>query len=349
MPPQRRNMREQGRRWVFTWNNYPDTAIEAVKAWAGPDGPCKYVMFQAEQGAQGTPHLQGWVTFESPKRRSFVEKRLMDDQPLFYWAKMKGSPADNARYCSKSATCVDGPWMEGTAPAQGKRSDLDAVKADLDAGLPMTEIANKHFGTFLRMHRGLLAYQTLRLKPRNYQTFCEVIWGPSNFGKSSYCAKKYPNAFWLPQPRNNDGVWFDGYDPRIHPVLIVDEFYGWMQRALMQRLCDPNPLMVQTKGGQVQFLAERVVITSNQDPEEWWRIGLGEPMRNRMSGTRGSCTHVTSPMWEMPCWPQEELSAIAPTVVLSDDDTDEGTRASQLSVPVAPSTPQLGELFELDL
>ncbi len=64
---QKRKVDLRGRHWFLTWNNYermgPGVAIRMLKGLAGVR---KYVI-QEETGANGTPHLQGVVTFQHAK------------------------------------------------------------------------------------------------------------------------------------------------------------------------------------------------------------------------------------------------------------------------------------------
>lgn len=75
--------------------------------------------------------------------------------------------------------------------------------------------------------------------------------------------ESYPDAYW--KQRSN---WWDGYANHEH--VVIDEFYGWLPFDLLLRLCDRYPLLVETKGGQVQFSANTIVITTNKRPTEWY-------------------------------------------------------------------------------
>lgn len=74
----------------------------------------------------------------------------------------------------------------------------------------------------------------------------------------------YPKAYW--KQRSN---WWDGYAG--HEAVILDEFYGWLPFDLLLRLCDRYPLMVETKGGQTQFAAKTICITTNMLPCNWYK------------------------------------------------------------------------------
>lgn len=155
----------------------------------------------------------------------------------------------------------------------------------IDDGKTELEIADTHFATWTRIYRAIRAYRLLRPLVRSWQTETIVYWGPPGSGKSRHVHELAPDAYWLPKPEGGGTVWFEGYDGQSD--VVIDEFYGWITRDLMCRLCDRYPLHVQTKGGAVTFVAKRIFITSNKPPEQWWRrVGLG-PMQRRLSGELG--------------------------------------------------------------
>jgi len=187
----------------------------------------------------------------------------------------------------------------------GTRTDLLHVKEMLDNGASLSDVANEHFGDFLRYGRGMREYLQVNRKPRNWQTTLIVYFGPPGTGKTQRCVQEAgEDAYWLPQPHNGGGVWFDGYDGQEN--VVIDEFYGWIPRSLMQRMICSAPLLVQTKGGMVPFLAKRIWITSNQKPSEWWKIGLGA-MERRMVPPVGEVYHVTEALYDI-CDPLVSLT-----------------------------------------
>lgn len=76
--------------------------------------------------------------------------------------------------------------------------------------------------------------------------------------------ENYPDAYWKQRSQ-----WWDGY--MNHEVVVIDEFYGWLPYDTLLRLCDRYPLMVETKGGQVNFCAKTIVITTNGVPNTWYK------------------------------------------------------------------------------
>lgn len=247
----------RSRAWCFTINNPVDDTIP--QNW-----DYSYLVYQKEKGDSGTEHLQGYLYLKNAVRFATVKKL----DATAHWEPARGTAEENKAYCTKEEGRIAGPWELGTMPKQGKRNDIAELKALLDEGKPLTEIAQIQFGNYLRFSRGIEKYQLLITKPRNWEMVVEVIWGPTGVGKTRQAFEEHPNAYF--KSRSNGGNnWWDGYVNQ--EVVVVDEFYGWFTWDFMLRLCDRYPLSVETKGGAVQFVAKKIIFTSNTHPKEWYK------------------------------------------------------------------------------
>lgn len=161
----------------------------------------------------------------------------------------------------------------------------------LDNGASDKEVADECFGTWIRYHKGLAAYRAISSAKRDWPTQCIVYWGPSGSGKTRAAADFCPDStYWVSKPGSDGKLWFTGYSGE--RCVIVDEFYGWIKRDVMQRLCDRYPMQVPVHGQFTQFLARYVIITSNVDPASWWsKVGLGA-MARRLEDPLGAVVYV---------------------------------------------------------
>jgi len=93
------------RNYVFTHNNYPDTHLQDNLV-------CRYIIYGKEVGESGTPHLQGFVTFENGiSHRSAINKL-----PGCH-VEVAHSPQAAIEYCKK-----EGDFTErGIPPMENKR------------------------------------------------------------------------------------------------------------------------------------------------------------------------------------------------------------------------------------
>lgn len=309
MPPRQQSPRTN---WVFTLNNPTRDEEERFRQAVSRDY-CRYVIYQWEQGENGTYHLQGYVQLKSKWRLGQLRDNLSDRA---HWEPRRGNHQEADDYCSKADSRAvlpaPGPHRFGKpVTGSGQRTDLQEVKDALDDGATLKQISDEYFAAFCGNSRAFREYIGLHRPQRTWLTTVRVFWGPSGTGKSSRAlAEAGPDAFWLRKPQGGN-VWWDGYDGQEN--VVIDEFYGWIPRDLMQRLCDRYPLSVDTKGGSVPFLAKRVWITSNQDPESWWRIGLGA-MERRLRAPIGEVVNMVDPRDEP--WEEEPFPGPVPS---SDD------------------------------
>ncbi len=284
----------QGKHWLFTINNPVLGSIQDMPdVW--PD--VGYVVWQLERGVEGTEHFQGYVQFEKYHRLSKLKKL----SPRAHWERRRGTHEQAKEYCTKEDTRVQGPFEKGTEiqVEPGKRNDLLAIKRKLDEGSKETAIAQdeEFFGTWCRHYKAFERYKRLCTNNlRTWLTYVIVYWGPPGVGKTRRAraeAGPLENQYWLAKPKGNQGCWWDGYDGQ--DTVVIDEFYGWISRDLMCRLCDAMPLLVETKGGSTPFLAKKIIITSNSQPADWWpRVGLGA-MRRRLEGDLGEIVLMNEP------------------------------------------------------
>lgn len=114
--------------WCFTLNNYTKADEDRIKLLESHKGV--YVVYGREIGESGTPHLQGFVSFPSRKRLSYVKKAI--GQAHFSMARM----IDNSiEYCKKDEDYVEFGQRPVDNRKPGKRTDLQSFKDDVKKGV----------------------------------------------------------------------------------------------------------------------------------------------------------------------------------------------------------------------
>lgn len=287
----------KSRNWTFTLNN--PTGEEIFE-----HSQLKMLIANQEIGLNGTLHYQGYCEFNNPVPDSTVRNFLT----RAHWEPRKGTQKEAVIYCVKdylqnykeTSECLEefknenleglerfGLLSVGIERGQKlqeyieklsakKQSKLLHLKQCIDEGMTTKELWNEDFETMVRHHRAFQNYRLEIVTPRSHEMEVIVIYGPTGTGKSRWCSENFPNAYW-----KQLGKWWDAYNQ--HEVVIIDEFYGWLQWTTLLRLCDRYPMMVETKGGQVQFTAKTIVFTSNTAPNLWYKDTYFDAFKRRVS------------------------------------------------------------------
>lgn len=250
------NKRSRG--WCFTINNYdklgtfPDRLFQAFE----DDVHCIYAIFGYEEApSTGTPHIQGYVYYQSMK--SFKQMQALTEKHADLRA-AKGSTAQNRTYCSKS-----GKFKEhGEAMEQGQRGDLGEVKHLVEETGSIRKVIESG-ASFAQMKYALsiLPYveQIRTWKPK-------VVWfhGMTGTGKTKAAFAAFPDP--ADRYRNNGNLkWWDGYDGQ--PNVIIDDIRVESIRFVeLLSLLDRYEYRVENKGGYRQFLAKNIIITCPTPP-----------------------------------------------------------------------------------
>ena len=304
--------------WCFTQNN-PREEDVPPNVW--PD--VEFVIWQHERGERGTEHLQGYVVFVGKKRIKWIKDNCC---ARAHWEPRNGSHEQAKAYCSKEESRIagdgHGPWTYGNDDSvpktKGARTDLKRVFDKLNEGAKEADIMNDPdlFPVWARYYRAIERFELMSERKRNWITFTQVYWGVSGCGKTRrahYEAGLKEDGtpgepYYVLRKPANSAVYWDGYKGEKH--IIIDEFYGWIPRTMMQVICDRYPAIIDTKGGARNFVATKIWITSNEPPEQWWsNVGLGA-MERRLQGDHGNVVHMTQP-WA----PPGEVPAPLPMVV----------------------------------
>lgn len=225
------------------------------------------VMGQLERGGGGRVHLQIYIEL----KRAFRLAGLNRLQKA-HWERRRGSREQCMEYCRKDDTRIAGPWQFGQWELRpGRRSDLEAVKEQIDRGCSLKQIAQDNFGTYVKYHRGIKDYLQLSNPSRNWPMEVRIFWGETGTGKTRAVyekAEELGERVYAVTQTNSGTVWWDGYDGE--EIALFDDFYGWCRVSYLLKLLDRYPMRVETKGGFVQFTSKKIYFTSNNRWDEWY-------------------------------------------------------------------------------
>lgn len=129
----------------------------------------------------------------------------------------------------------------------------------------MTEIADEHFGSWVRYHKSFEKYQSIKVTPR---TQCEVhvMIGPPGIGKTTKAVSMRKSCY----VHTAGSFWFPDY--QMEECLVFDEFmYTNFPYEFLLSVCDPlKTPALQIKGANAKCTSTCVVFTSNNSPRLWY-------------------------------------------------------------------------------
>jgi len=248
--------------WCWTLNNYTELHLQALHNLGGKLDTITYMVWGAELGELGTPHLQGYVQFCSKKTLNQA-KSLLPGNPHLEMQSKKSTATEAAAYCKK-----DGKYHEfGKILLKGQRNDLNHIKKQIDEGRTYEELWEDNFSTMIQYRKGFKEYIDIkRSKIARNPPSVYIFWGCTGTGKTRRAWAIDKDSSWVYPGKG----WFDGYHGQ--RVAIFDEFDGDdIKFSLWKQLVDRYPMQVPIKGGFTSWTPDIIVFTSNLSPDLWWR------------------------------------------------------------------------------
>ena len=270
----------RARNWAFTINNYVDFPKELPR---GPP-PVTYLCFGKEVSQNGTPHLQGFVSF---KNAVYRPSRFFEQYGQGHFEMARGTAEQNAEYCAK-----DGDFTEyGRRPESRADQGCHGARGGRHGGQ-----GGQHGwqGGDMEIERWEDAWRCAKegkveeipadIRLRHYTTITKVaakyqkpppnlarldntwIVGPPGTGKSTYVHQKYPGAY-----KKGFTRWWCGYrdDDEGHQTVLLDDLHPrWSEKELLKNWADLFAFVAETKGGSMLIRPARIVVTSNYTIEQ---------------------------------------------------------------------------------
>ncbi len=255
-------MAHRSRNYCFTLNNYTTEELVVLEKLK-----CKYIIYGREIGENQTPHLQGFVIFNSAKSFSAAKKSI---SPRCHIEEIKRTPYENFAYCSK-----DGDYTErGDRPekvGQGKRNDMLEIKKKIAQNVQIKKLLKDDY---------IVNYQQLKYaeslckyyeEPRDWKPTVKWYYGATGTGKTRAAFAHLLKTYAMDDiyVAMDTAQWWDGYDGQ--PAVIIDDMRkDFMKFHLLLRLLDRYPYRIQTKGSTRQFVAKTIIITAPYEPDEMY-------------------------------------------------------------------------------
>lgn len=262
--------------FIFVLNNWTEEELQLLRDFS-LEPKVQYIGWAQEIAGTGTPHLQGYIELEEPLRKTFKQMHKWTKVPRLSFEKRHGTSQQARDYYADNDEKPEVVGLEEygklSLSAPGKRNDLLALKETIDSGASLTQIADQHFGAFVRYERSIRSYKRLKLSPRDWQPEVIVLWGDTGTGKTRRAYESSDSPYFHP-----GGPWFDGYEGQ--EVVIFDDFSGsCFPIAYLLKLLDRYPMDVPIKGGFVKWTPKKIFITSNMNPKDWYSKALPEHVK----------------------------------------------------------------------
>lgn len=249
----------QSRRWIFT---IFDVETDFKKIWdINKDEFIQYLYTGLETApTTGRKHFQGFIQF----KRSYRRKKVQDILQNKCWCNpMRGNFKSNLEYCSKEK--LRDTWFEfGEWTSQGKRNDLKVIKEMIDKGSNMFEVAQEHFGDYIRYYRGFEKYKGMIDKNnsgarRNIEV--NLIYGKSGVGKTAHVLDLHGDENVFIMSFSNKTEWWDGYEGE--KIILFDDYNNNLRIDRFLRLLDRYKCRLPVKCGFTWAKWDKVYITTN--------------------------------------------------------------------------------------
>lgn len=229
----------------------------------------RYLIVQKEKGDKhGRLHWQGYIQLYNQCRTRKIQTITTELKIKHFCEPARGSAEENKAYCTKMRTSQNEFYEFGKAVSQGCRSDLEDIKKCLDDGGNLNDIANNHFGDFIRYHNGFRAYKSLidkktRQKRRNVEV--ELRYGDTGTGKTQGVLDKHGDdkVFIIDF---NGAEWWDGYDGE--DIILIDDYNNDIKINRLLRLLDKYKVRLPIKGGFTWANWTKIYITTNLTLDE---------------------------------------------------------------------------------
>lgn len=178
--------------------------------------------------------------------------------------------------------CEVGKWR-----IQGNRSDIGRLVENLAPFEDITKLPDDEVCTYAMYSRFFdkvkcIKEQKASRKFRNVTV--AVRWGEAGTGKTRGVMMNddgTPKKDVYKITFGSQNIWWDGYNGE--KTLVIDDFYGNIEYDLFLRLIDGYQERLPVKGSFTWAMWEKVYITSNVHPREWYAKGMTRALARRLT------------------------------------------------------------------
>lgn len=287
MPRRPKSLPPKLTNFCATINNYSENRCKKLRKLVDRK-VLSYIIIGYEVGNEGygTPHLQIYGQSYAKEIRTTTLKKELGNKAHIEQA--FGTYKHNRRYCGKDLF-----WEEFGIARTEKSQTQGKSKANL-MQFRLQKIADlaKGGATFKQLvaedilvaakYTKFCDRMSLYYKPEPRQNLqVELHYGLPGAGKTFDWFDRYPDTYELPiKTGKNEPLWWDGYDGE--KEVLLDDFSGKIALDDFLRLIDKYRVKVPIKGSFVNFVPDRICITTNVHYDEWYNYSKRQSSKQAM-------------------------------------------------------------------
>lgn len=230
----------------------------------------RYMIAQLEQGSDTDKvHVQGYIQLKRGQRLSWLKTNI---SKTAHWEVQRGTNQQAREYCQKLDTQIAPPKECGIfADKAGARTDLNSYRDAIKLGKRKRDLMETHPMEMAKFDRFYHLVRSSHMPKRTTDLKVELYFGKAGTGKTRKAFEENEDLYIV--PLTNGSLWFDGYD--LHKQVLLDDFNGKASKCALDytlRLLDRYPAQVPIKGSHTWWLPDKVMITSNIHPRQWYNF-----------------------------------------------------------------------------
>lgn len=257
---------ERSRRWVVTLHHIGEApgepSLEEARSVVESNSSLfRRVLLAKEYGAAGeTPHLQGYVVFNTAQRLSKLAALFGARN---HFLVMKGDVDHSEVYCRKEGNEL---FEFGDPIAPGKRNDIVLMHERVVEGKDDLEIAEEMPTVWYKYHKGIEKQRQLldvKNTPLWRPVTVKVYYGRTRTGKTRAATTENSSVYlWKPPYK-----WCQAYCGEQR--LVIDEYNNQQPIHWLLSFLDNYRILVECKGSHSVSKWSEVVVTTNIPVEQW--------------------------------------------------------------------------------